>query len=93
MSNSLKGGGYGQGGRKEPAEGLMEGEVGVGELDRIARRGEEGGGGEGLEEVGEFMFSLLELLFCRGDGAAAVLVDVVMLSGKKREEKEALVGP
>ena len=35
--------GEGEGGREEPAEGLLEGEVGVGELDGVPRRGEEGG--------------------------------------------------
>lgn len=93
MSNGFKGGRNGQGGREESAEGLVEREVGVGELDGIARGGEEVGGGEGLKEVGESMLPLFELFFSHRSGAATVLVVVVLLCGRKREEEETLVGP
>ena len=89
VSDGLEGGGHGEGGREEPAKGLEEGEVGVGELDGVPRGGEEGGGGEGVEEGGEFLLFFFVLLL--GDGLVAV--GVVLLSGRKREEEEAFIGP
>lgn len=97
VSNGLKGGGHGEGGREEPAEGLVEGEVGVGELDGVARGGEEGGGGKGVEEGGEFLLFFYELSLL-GDGwaAAAAVVDVIVMllsSGREGEEEKAFLGP
>jgi hypothetical protein len=40
-----------QGGRQEPAEGLVKGEVLIGESDRESGRGEQGSGGNCAEEI------------------------------------------